>query len=198
MIDSNQSGLQAWQRRGRALARRVRWRILDRRLEREQRQLLADLEAGYTRLRRRTLGTLIGGHLYGRYLAALELGGRENAIEQLRDESQKLKTQSDSLSAQITQLQTKLANAQAAVEAIMPSKNTYNFDPNQTRIVADGHLTIGLIGSPGNDNVTLNINGKQQTVGAGQVINVEPDCQVGVQSFDMFKAVLTASCAGQK
>jgi len=31
------------------------------RLEREQRQLLAELEAGYTRLRRRTLGTLIGG-----------------------------------------------------------------------------------------------------------------------------------------
>jgi hypothetical protein len=144
------------------------------------------------------LGTLIGGHLYGRYLSSRETRGRDNAIEEMRTESQKLKTQSDSLSAQITQLQTKLANAQAAVEAIMPSKNTYNFDPNQTRIVADGHLTIGLIGSPGNDNVTLNINGKQQTVGAGQVINVEPDCQVGVQSFDMFKAVLTASCAGQK
>jgi hypothetical protein len=31
------------------------------RLEREQRHLLAELEAGYMRLRRRTLGTLIGG-----------------------------------------------------------------------------------------------------------------------------------------
>lgn len=31
------------------------------RLEREQRQRLAELEAGYLRLRRRTLGTLIGG-----------------------------------------------------------------------------------------------------------------------------------------
>jgi hypothetical protein len=31
------------------------------RLEREQRERLAELEAGYLRLRRRTLGTLIGG-----------------------------------------------------------------------------------------------------------------------------------------
>ena len=31
------------------------------RLEREQRERLAELEAGYMRLRRRTLGTLIGG-----------------------------------------------------------------------------------------------------------------------------------------
>jgi hypothetical protein len=144
------------------------------------------------------LGSLVGGHLYGRYLSSRETRGRDNAIEELRVQNQKLKTQGDDLSAQITQLQTKLANALAAVEAIVPSKNTYNFDPNQTRIVADGHLTIGLIGSPGNDNVTLNINSKQQTAAAGQVINVAPDCQVGVQSFDMFKAVLTASCASQK
>jgi uncharacterized protein YlxW (UPF0749 family) len=144
------------------------------------------------------LGTLVGGHLYGRYLSSRETRGRDNAIEELRVESQKLKKQSDGLSAQITQLQTKLANAQATVEAIVPSKNTYNFNPNETRIVGDGHLTIGLVGSPGNDSVTLNINGKQQTVPAGQVLNVAPDCQVGVQSFDMFKAVLTASCGGQK
>ena len=84
----------------------------------------------------------------------------------------------------------------------MPSANTYNISPNQSLIVADGHLTIGLIGSPGNESVTLAINGKQQTVSAGQVITVAPDpstnCQVQVQSFDMFKAVLTASCAAAK
>jgi hypothetical protein len=144
------------------------------------------------------IGIIVGGHLYGRYLAAEASKGRDNAIEELRSENQKLKTQGDALSAQMTQLQTKLANAQATVEAMMPSKNTYNFEPNQTRIVADGRLTVGLIGSPGNENVTLSINGKQQTVVAGQVVNIAPDCQVSVQSFDMFKAVLTASCASQK
>ena len=141
---------------------------------------------------------LVGGRLYGLYLASLETRGRDNAIEELRAESQKFKAHGDDLSAQITELQAKLASAQALVETVMPAKNTYNFDPNQTRIVADGHLTIGLIGSPGNDSVTLDVNGKQQTVATGQVINVAPDCQVSVQSFDMFKAVLTASCASQK
>ena len=148
------------------------------------------------------IATLVGGHLYGRYLAALELGGRENAIEQLRDESQKLKTHADDLSAQVTDLQVKLDRAQAALHAIMPSDNAYNIVPNQSLIVADGHLTVGMVGSPGNEGITLDINGKQQTLAAGQIVSVTPDpsttCQVGVQSFDMFKAVLTVMCSGAK
>jgi hypothetical protein len=144
------------------------------------------------------LGAFVGGHLYGRYLASREERGQENAIEELRADSQKLKTHADDLSAQITQLQGRLAAARATVDLITPAKDTYNFEPNQTRVVADGRLTVGLVGSPGNDNVTLNINGKQQTVSAGQVLNVEANCQVSLQSFDMFKAVVTASCAGQK
>jgi hypothetical protein len=39
-------------------------------------------------------------------------------------------------------------------------------------------------------------------VAAGDVIRVSPDpstaCQVQIQSFDMFKAVLVASCAATK
>ena len=48
----------------------------------------------------------------------------------------------------------------------------------------------------------LNINGKQQTVVAGQIINVAPDpstnCEVGVQTFDMFTAKLNAACTAAK
>jgi cell division protein FtsB len=144
------------------------------------------------------LGILAGGHIYGRYLANRELAGRENAIEHLQTESQDLKRRNDDFSAQVTDLQTKLDKAEAALKAIMPSENTYNINPNQTLIVADGRITVGLIGSPGNDNVTLDVNGKQQSVAAGQVVAVPPNCQVVVQSFDMFGAVLTAACAGAK
>lgn len=148
------------------------------------------------------LGSFGFGHLYGRYLASLEIGGRDNALEQLRAESQKLKTHGDQLSAKITDLQTKLTKTQAALDAIMPSANTYNISPNQALIVGDGHLTVGLIGAPGNEGVTLSVNGKQQTVSAGQVINVAVDssrnCQLAVQSFDMFKAVITATCPDTK
>ena len=141
---------------------------------------------------------LVGGHLYGRYLSSLDMGGRDNAIAELRAQDQKTKRELDAKSAEATELQTKLDKAQAALSAIMPSQNTFNVEPNQAVVVGDGRLTVGLVGAPNNENVTLDINGKQQQVDAGQVIDVAPDastkCQVQVQSFDMFKAVLVASC----
>jgi hypothetical protein len=145
---------------------------------------------------------LVGGHLYGRYLSSLDLGGRDNAIEAIRAENQKTKRQLDAKSAQATELQAKLDKLQATLSAIMPSQNTFNIQPNQSLVVGDGRLTVGLVGSPGNENVTLDINGKQQVVDAGQTVTVALDastnCQVQVQSFDMFKAVLVASCTGAK
>jgi hypothetical protein len=145
---------------------------------------------------------LVGGHLYGRYLANKDLGGRDAAIEQLQTESQQLKRSIDLKSLQLTQLQVKVDKTQAQLESIMPTKDTYNIMPNQTLIVADGRVTVGLVGSPGNESVMLNVNGKSQLATAGQVIAAGSDpsanCQVAVQSFDMFKAVLTASCAGAK
>ncbi|HYA06323.1 MAG TPA: hypothetical protein VEF90_10570 [Xanthobacteraceae bacterium] len=148
------------------------------------------------------VGILVGGHLYGRYLASLDLGGRDNAIEQLRAESQAQKRKIDEQSAQLTAMQVKLNNVQSQLESIMPSANTYNINPNQTLIVGDGRLAIGMIGSPSNDSVMLAINGKQQAAIAGEVINVAADpstsCRVTLQSFDVFKAVIVASCGGAK
>jgi hypothetical protein len=145
---------------------------------------------------------LVGGHLYGRYLANKDLGGRDAAIEQLQAESQQQKRNIDQKSTQLTQMQAQLDKTNALLEAIMPTKDTYNIMPNQTLIVADGRVTVGLIGSPGNEGILLNVNGKQQAAAAGQVIAAGSDasanCQVAVQSFDMFKAVLTATCAGAK
>ena len=148
------------------------------------------------------LAILIGGHLYGRFLSARDLGGRDNAIQQLSAQGQKLKAHADNLSAQVTNLQIQLSKTEAALEAIMPSANTYDIHPNESVIVGDGHLSLGLVGAPNNDSVVLDINGKQQTVSAGQNITVAADastnCRVQVQSFDVFKARLTATCSGNK
>lgn len=142
---------------------------------------------------------LVGGHLYGRFLSARDLGGRDNAIEQLVAQNTKLKRQLDEKSAQATEVQAKLEKAQAALSAIMPSADTYNISPNQSLVVGNGRLTVGLVGAPGNEGVTLNINGKDQTVAAGQLVSVTLDastaCRVRVQSFDMFAAKVMASCA---
>jgi cell division protein FtsB len=148
------------------------------------------------------VGIVIGGHLYGRYLSSIDVADREAQIEQLRAESQKQKRDIDGKSAQLTTLQDKLTKTQAALDAIMPSANTYNINPNQTLILGDGHLMVGLVGPPANDSVLLNINGKTQSVAAGQTLSITSDpatkCQVNVQSFDVFRAVVVATCAAAK
>ena len=148
------------------------------------------------------LGMLIGGHLYGRYLGSFNSTRTDNTIAELRDQILKGTRRSNSLSAQLTEMEAKLEGAQVALDSIMPSPNTYTIYPNLTRIVGDGHLMVGMVGTPGNDAIMLNVNGKQQPLAAGQTINVAPDpatrCQLSVQSFDVFKATLVAACSGPK
>jgi len=138
----------------------------------------------------------------GRQFNSRDLQQRDAAIQQLQSDSQRLSADIADQNANLTALRAELMSTKARLEAIMPSQNTYSINPNQSLIAADGRLTIGLVGSPGNDGVNLNVNGKQQKVAAGDAIRVSPDpstaCQVQVQSFDMFKAVLIATCAATK
>ena len=123
-------------------------------------------------------------------------------VLQSRSENQELTSQIADEGAKLAALQVELKSVQDALDAIMPAQNTYSFSPNQSMIVADGNLTIGLIGSPANEGVNININGKMHSAAAGGAIKIPLDpsttCQVVVRSFDMFKAVLTASCAAVK
>lgn len=148
------------------------------------------------------LGSAIAGYLFGHDLAYRPLADATELIRQLQPESQQLKALTSDQNAKLVALQAKLASVQSALDAIMPSENTYKISPNQSMVVADGHLTIGLIGAPTNESINININGKQQSVVTGDVLKITSDpsttCQVGVQSFDMFKAVLTASCTAVK
>ena len=148
------------------------------------------------------LGGAIGGYILGLDLAHHDLAAARELIQQLQPESQRLKKQIIDQNASLGALQAKLASVQAALNAIRPSENTYKINANQSMIVAGGHLTIGLIGSPANESVNININGTQHSAVTGDIFNVAPDpattCQVTVQSFDMFKVILIASCAAVK
>lgn len=148
------------------------------------------------------IGGGFGTFIFFRNLASGDLVAARQLIEQLQTENGNLRRQVNDQNVQINTLQSDLTRTKDDLEAIRPSQNKYAIPPNESRIVADGHLTVGLVGSPANESVTLNINGKQQTVAAGQGINVAPDpstnCEVKVQSFDMFKAVITASCTAAK
>jgi hypothetical protein len=144
----------------------------------------------------------IGGYMFGLNLTYHDLAAAREQIQQLQPESQRLKKVIVDQNAKLVDLQAELTSVQAALHTITPSENTYNISPNQSLIVAGGHLTIGLIGSPTNESVNINVNGRQKLAATGDVIHIALDpsttCQVGVQSFDMFKAVLTASCATVK
>ena len=145
---------------------------------------------------------MVSGYFWGRQFNARDIAQRDAAILQLQADGQRLAADIADQNATLTALRAELTTTKATLDAITPSLNVYNINPNQSLIVADGRLTVGMIGAPGNDGINLNINGKQQKVAAGDVIRVSPDpstaCQVQLQSFDMFKAVLVASCAPAK
>lgn len=163
-----------------------------------------------TGTRKRRIGTsivlmligAIGGFAYRGYADSRDMADSNNLYLQSRIEVRDLKTQIADQKEKFATLQTKLEGVQAALEAITPSENTYNFMPNRSMIVGGGRLTIGLIGPPTNEGVNININGQQHSAAVGDTISVAIDpataCQVRVKSFDMFKAVLIASCGAGK
>ena len=148
------------------------------------------------------VGGLVAGYLYGLELARRPLADAEQLIKQLQPENRQLQKLVADQKARITSLEARLKSTQTAMDAMLPAENTYNIDPNQALVVADGRLTIGLIGSPTIRSVSININGIQHTAVTGDVFNVALDasttCRVGIQSFDMFKVVVTASCSESK
>jgi hypothetical protein len=148
------------------------------------------------------LAIAIGSYFVSRIMGDNELKAANIRVVQVQNENQKLLADNTNLMGTIADLEIQIKNAQTKLAVILPMENTYNINPNQSLVVANGRLTIGLIGSPTNESVNININGKPQAAAAGAVINSVLDssttCQVGVQSFDMFKAVLTATCGPVK
>lgn len=137
------------------------------------------------------------------YLLGLELAYREMAdvkrqTLQLQAENERLKRQIVQQEANLIAAQAKINGVQAALDEIMPSQNTYVISPNQSMLIADGRLSVGLIGTPTNESVTMNINGKRQSASTGDVVTIAIDpsttCRLRVGSFDMFKATVTALC----
>ena len=131
----------------------------------------------------------IVGYLLGLNSAFVEMTAGKLALQQSRAENQKMKSEMAGESVKAGAMESGIAKLQATLDELVPSENTYNIKANQSLIVGGGHLTVGLVGPPANDSVTLNVNGKRQQVGTGDVLSVAADnrtnCQVRVQSFDM-------------
>src|SRR5580704_9299797 len=117
----------------------------------------------------------IFGRFYGQHLAYTAMQDRDSAIRQLELERQKLELEKSSQMSNMKDMHTEASRLQAQLDAIIPSQNRYYINPNQSLLVADGRLTIGLVGAPGPNGVEININGKRQMAVVGDVIHVAPD-----------------------
>jgi hypothetical protein len=148
------------------------------------------------------IGGGIGTFIFFRHLAYGDLVAARQLIAQVQDDDEAQRKLVNEQNIKMNTLETELANTKADLEAVRPEKDKYDIPPNESRIIADGKLTVGLVGSPAIDSLTLSINGKPQSAVAGQVIDVAPDpstnCQVKVQSFSMVKATVNAACAAAK
>jgi hypothetical protein len=148
------------------------------------------------------VGGGIGTFIFFRHLASGDLVAARQLVAQVQDDDETQRKLVNEQNIKINALETELANTKADLEAVRPEKDKYDIPPNESRIIADGKLTVGLVGSPAIDSLTLSINGKPQSAVAGQVIDVAPDpstnCQVKVQSFSMVKATINAACAAAK
>ena len=145
------------------------------------------------------------GFLFGVKTGDREFADFQNRLKIFQKDNTDLTAKNADLQAKLGALQVKLNGVQAALDAITPSANKYQIGSNESLIVADGHLTIGLVGVPlWNNTVDLNINGKSYLAAAGDLINVtiEPsmNCRVKVMSFDALSAqvVVNATCAETK
>jgi len=138
------------------------------------------------------------GLLVGRAIHYHDVATRDAAIQQLQKTDQQLETTVNQQNTDLVSLRNQVASLRAKLDAIMPSENTYNIDPNHAIMVADGRLTIGWVGLPTVDGITMNINGTPQSVAVGDIIRVSPDaataCELRLHSFDIKLARFSATC----
>ena len=144
----------------------------------------------------------VAGYVYGQYSASGDISERSDTIRQLNAKSQELAAEVTRQAEKIAKLEAGVNRMHGEMAEMEPAENTYQIDANKSIIVAKGRLTIGLIGSPTSVAATININGKQHLAVAGDVIEIGRDpstaCQVRLQSFDMFRALVTATCAKEE
>jgi hypothetical protein len=137
-------------------------------------------------------------YVAGLYTLYRDLAHTRLLLQGLQTETQKARRELRARSTAEGNLAAQLQRIQAELEAIRPAKDSYSLSPNQSVLVSDGLLSIGLVGPPMNGGLSLNVNGVRHAVASGDVIEVNVSnktCRIAVQSFDMFRAVIVASCS---
>jgi hypothetical protein len=118
----------------------------------------------------------------------------------LQKENQQLANDKSNQAAQMTSMQDQMKSMHGRMDTVMGQLGTFDINPNESAVVAGGHLTVGLVGTPSADRAIINVNGKQKPMASGDVVAVQlsTTCQVELKSFEIRKAIVTTSCAETK
>ena len=127
-------------------------------------------------------------------------GGAQNIIRKLTADKDRLTAEKIALEKQTFELRGQLDKVNKKLEAIMPSPNLYKIKPNESQTVPIGRLTVGLVGTPGNQSIELNVNDKKYRAQAGDITDIAMTCRVEVVSFSVIDAnvIVNASCTETK
>jgi hypothetical protein len=114
--------------------------------------------------------------------------GLQNVNKNYQKDNEKLTAEKIALQNKTFELENQLKVAQEKIASF--SSNVYEIKPNQSQSVPRGNFIIGFVGTPGNQKVDLQINDKQYSVAAGEVINIQQslNCRIEVMSFDVIEA----------
>jgi hypothetical protein len=127
---------------------------------------------------------------------------RQQQINQLTKKNQIMSEVIDSEKRKNKDLNDKLAATGRDLKDAFNAYRTIELNANDMTSVSTGHFTVGLIGPPKNEKVSINVNGTPHTVPVGETIPVGDSpvstCRVEVKSFNMFQVTLLTSCTPAK
>jgi hypothetical protein len=140
---------------------------------------------------------VITSFVIGVYVTSRDVANLRALLSSVQAETQKAKQELASQISVNTSVQARLIRVTADFEAIQPQKNTYSVSPNQSIALAEGRLTVALVGPPGTNDLVLNVNGEQRKASSGDIIQVSAGadtCRIAVQKFDLFRALINVNC----
>jgi hypothetical protein len=148
------------------------------------------------------LAVVIGSYTLGRHWRAQDIADYNSKIMTLQKDNDSLTKTSSDQRRQIDSLTSQLKSAQVQLDEIFRPTRKLEIKANESKRISVDQLIIGLIGTPRNENVDMNVNGRKYTAAAGNVTNVQlsTNCRIEVMSFDVLtsSAVINTTCTTVK
>ena len=135
----------------------------------------------------------VGGYSLGRHWDYQDVAKWRDDDIKLGHENSQLTMMIKDQKAAIDKLTAQLKTAQDDLEQGFQPTRQIKLDPNQAMRLSIGAFSVGLANALGNTSVNLNINGKQQEIAPGDVVNLTFNCQVELQSFSVVGSSDTAN-----